>query len=465
MTPARPGEGEEDDLDGKPLDDQESWWTEMPRGGRKAINRKLYDEAEARQEEQRKKAEEKRKKIEEEKRLAPPERTEQDQRQTLDGLRKLHELPKLAFNKSEAKATTYRDWVDILTMQVEAVSQDTTNYWEKVCAEVKQLHQKYLSLPAAQKPNLQITSEAAGGYKDIERSIRPMILKTLPKYLQDQLLARGDVNVTKCLLEACIEAAPGGQEDKGAVLGMLQFPRTANSPAEALKILRSWRQAWQRTAELQVTRPDSTLMLVGLRQVVAKVEKENQDFKFRSSTYLNENSLPFQVDEPKLLRLWEYLLGEMREMAAGTNSGLFPIAAAGFAGKGKDKGKGFGKAKGGDDRPRSYGQEQEGTGKGKGEGKKNVVCRFFASQKGCGKGGQCPFWHDKLSPESGRCFVCGSTDHRSGECPAPRRGKGQAGEGKGKQRQPKEDHEPEQHKPRRSWTEHRPQQRTRRAKK
>ena len=190
-------------------------------------------------------------------------------------------------------------------------------------------------------------------YKGVERSMRPLLLKALPKYLQDQLLARGDVNVTKCLLEACIEAAPGWQQDKGVVLGMLQFPKTANAPTEALKILGAWRQAWQRTAELKLSRPDPTLMMTGLRQVVLKVERENQDFKFRFNTYLNEANLPFQVDEAKLLKLWEYLLGEMREMSTG--SGAMPIAAGMDGRPSKGKSKGAERAKGGGDQDRGKG--------------------------------------------------------------------------------------------------------------
>ena len=85
-------------------------------------------------------------------------------------MRKIHELTKLNFSKSEAKATTYRDWLEMLTMQLEAVSQETTDYWEKVCEEIRQLHSKYLSMPAAQKPNMLITSKAAENHKDIERS-------------------------------------------------------------------------------------------------------------------------------------------------------------------------------------------------------------------------------------------------------------------------------------------------------
>ena len=249
MTPAKPGEGEfgDENLDGQEFESADEWWQTVPKGGAKPrpTIKKLYDERQALAETKIRPNTSRRPSLGE---RPEPERedpgttrrsNEQEQRTTLEGLRKLQEFAKLNFTKAEAKATTYRDWLEMLTMQLEAVSQTTTDYWDLVCAEVRSLHGQYLALSAAQKPNLEIVSKAALDYKEVERSMRPLLLKALPKYLQDQLLARGEVNVTKCLLEACIEAAPGGQEDKGVVLGMLQFPKTANAPTEALKILRA----------------------------------------------------------------------------------------------------------------------------------------------------------------------------------------------------------------------------------
>ena len=117
--------------------------------------------------------------------------------------------------------------------------------------------------------------------------------------------------------------------DKGCVLAALQLPRTGARAVEALRALRYWRQAWLRTYELKAIRPDPTLMLTGLRQIVTKVDAANSDFKLRSSTYLHDERLPFQVDEPKLLHLWEYYLGEMCELAA--SHGVAPAAASMYA--------------------------------------------------------------------------------------------------------------------------------------
>ena len=215
----------------------------------------------------------------------------------------MNNIHKLTFNRGEAKAQTYRDWIEMITLQLEAISAETADYWKAVTTEVQEHHAKYLALPTQQRPTLTVDSTAAKRYKEVERVVRPLMIAATPKYVQDQLLARGDVTVTKCVVECCIEAAPGGLEDKGTVLATLQFPRAAASPAEALRILRVWRQAWLRTDELHISRPDASLMLVGIRTVVGKADAGNADLRFRTATYLHEVQLPFQVDEDKLLKL------------------------------------------------------------------------------------------------------------------------------------------------------------------
>ena len=183
--------------------------------------------------------------------------------------------------------------------------------------EVQEAHRSYLAATALERPGLQWTSSAATKFPQVERSIRPLIIKTAPKYIQDQLLARGDISVMRAVLEMCIEAAPGGLEDKGTVLSVLQFPRVAGSSIEALRTLRQWRQNWLRTDELRINRPDASLMLVGLKSVIRKVEQQSPEFKFRCSTFQHDAGLPHAVTEEKRLRFWEYLLGEIREQAAG----------------------------------------------------------------------------------------------------------------------------------------------------
>ena len=45
-------------------------------------------------------------------------------------------------------------------------------------------------------------------------------------------------------------------------------------------------------------------------------------------------------------------------------------------------------------------------------------CKFWAKGE-CHSGINCLFKHAGIPTEAGRCFICGSKDHRQGECPRP----------------------------------------------
>ena len=71
------------------------------------------------------------------------------------------------------------------------------------------------------------------------------------------------------------------------------------------------------------------------------------------------------------------------------------------------------------------GQDQTSSAHG-GKGKKGP-CSFYLTSKGCSKGRDCGFFHDFASAKGqGRCFACGSDQHRQQDCTRPK------GKGKGK---------------------------------
>ena len=119
MTPAKPGE---ENLDGQELSDEENWWQQVPRGGSKpkAKIRNLYDERAAL-------AETKiggglrpklgrpsigeRPEPEVEDPGTARRSSEQEQRMTLEGLRKIHELSKLNFSKCRSESDNLQRFV------------------------------------------------------------------------------------------------------------------------------------------------------------------------------------------------------------------------------------------------------------------------------------------------------------------------------------------------------------------
>ena len=65
---------------------------------------------------------------------APTDKT--TSRSTEDALRKLAPLAALKFKSGEPRAHTYRDWVQVAGMQLEATTTQVATYWEEVLQDV-----------------------------------------------------------------------------------------------------------------------------------------------------------------------------------------------------------------------------------------------------------------------------------------------------------------------------------------
>ena len=104
------------------------------------------------------------------------EYTDAEVKQTTEGLRKLT-VQKLVFHKNELKAQTYRDWLELLTMQLEAVGRQAADYWQAVCREVEDHYAIYLAASPTQKPGLVLKSTAATQLQGVERAVRPVVMQ------------------------------------------------------------------------------------------------------------------------------------------------------------------------------------------------------------------------------------------------------------------------------------------------
>ena len=77
------------------------------------------------------------------------------------------------------------------------------------------------------------------------------------------------------------------------------------------------------------------------------------------------------------------------------------------------------------------------------------VCGFFAGGRGCKMGKNCNYSHDwsAIDRKADRCWICGSLQHRKGECPVKHEAAGRAGTKQGGESQPQQQQQSQQQKP------------------
>ncbi|CAK0910095.1 unnamed protein product, partial [Prorocentrum cordatum] len=236
----------------------------------------------------------------------------------------------------------------------------------------------------------------AVNFHSVELRLRGLLLALKPEDVKQACLSTRQTSTTDILFSAYVSAGPGTGPDKDRTLQQVSKGRHVDVKAIAHKMLESNEEVRHRYFGFLVTR--------GLSGGVANRA---------------------QVGE-----LWRYLSAEAREFADAVPQKDDPAARLAMERhtrgdpKGNPKG-GKGDPKGGDPKRTAKGQPKA-KAKEKAEAGKNGklqdvrLCTFFSAPGGCSKGKQCTWYHPKLSPSDGRCFNCGSTQHRSADCAPPR---------------------------------------------
>ena len=176
------------------------------------------------------------------------------------------------------------------------------------------------------------------------------------------------------------------------------------------KKLRRWARWVARATDIGIQCPDPSVMIKGLDVIVKKILGDHADISFRVSML----RYTLEVDTRPTLQgaksLQQALLSELEQVAYSGRQGgtAAPVVKAIATGAppstaGKPDGAGGG---------------ETGSPTRQPKAKAKTPCKFYLSDKGCSRGASCTYSHDFTRKERmGRCWTCGSTQHRQADCP------------------------------------------------
>ena len=153
--------------------------------------------------------------------------------------------------------------------------------------------------------------------------------------------------------------------------------------------------------------PDPTLLVGALERMGSVVTQHNGQAAFRLSTA----RVMLQIDvNPTITGVTNYADVLLAESESALHSVAQPATAKVRALDGNSGTNDFiGTGGGTSNDPKKAPNPSPG---------KPAACRYFVSEGGCKKGGDCQFKHDWSSVDkTGRCWTCGSTQHSKRDCP------------------------------------------------
>ena len=359
----------------------------------------------------------------------------------LPGERTYWTLPTLGDPAEPGAPTRAADWFTQIRPLLYDLSDLSQLWWDRVEFEARQLYRQW-SLAAALDKGLvlpEVSSELSHlRFRRLESRAFGMLQTAVPQIIRDELLASRSMHCVGLIYQVLKVFCPGGLQERAQVLTELTALGTAKTASDAVHALRGWTRSFARARTMGVVVPDPALVLKGVDAMTESLLKKpmHAQVAFRISTARNQLHLDHRPNMSTVVEFMRVLQSEWEQVAvSGVEENTSrPKAARVEVDGSTDKGDKPG-GKGNRDTPKGSerkgakgnptGQDQTSSAHG-GKGKKGP-CSFYLTSKGCSKGRDCGFFHDFASAKGqGRCFACGSDQHRQQDCTRPK------GKGKGK---------------------------------
>ena len=376
-----------------------------------------------------------RKEEEEEKRKK--REVEEEKADRVEVVKSTNEFTKLEpVNAAPEPAVRVGDWLTRVEVEVSNMSQTSGQFWEEVKGRAVKEYEEHQGASPLEK--LVITErpmelEGEKKWNVVRAAVSKGLLEAIPRGLAAELVSQRRMHPTQIVFKILVAFAPGGLEERSALLKKLAVYDNATTEAGVVESIRTWERRRIRAQELKLVMPDPSLQMKALMTMVGPVVAKNHELAFNIQSVRRELGVDVNITNEKVSALSRVIEAECLQRVT-TEETTGNVKKTGQQ-EGKEKDTGVvkkmedmrqGQGKGGQGREENAGGTKGG---GKDTGKMNLgLCAFFSKPTGCRQGGQCGFIHQKPE-QNDRCWNCGVQGHSSRERTRPKREWGGKGEG------------------------------------
>ena len=374
---------------------------------------------------------------------ARSEAAAEDKVEKAELVKQLVVFPKLESASAADAAVRCGDWLLRVGHVVKGLTESSSVWWSEVLAEAQRMYGEWLKADAFARVQMGITPvETSAKYHILATKVSAALLDCLSKDIVEVVIQARMIDTVFILFKLLSVYQPGGTQERNQILHDLSHTEKCSTASSAIAALRFWDRTRQRAVEMDIRIPDPYLQWVSVKKISEGVlnMKENSALLHRYNNACELKRIDEVPSEVAVKEMIHWLLAELSQIAIRTEpkadtskvkaaklaaqelkkaekvAAATALAALEVKGKGKGKGE-KGKETGKPTPP--AGGANDGKGSAGPDGK--PACRFYLSHaKGCSRGGQCSFKHDRSALPKDRCRNCGAQDHWSKECTAPR---------------------------------------------
>ena len=341
-------------------------------------------------------------------------------------------LPSLQSPSGNESAVALQDWIEVIDGPLRDISDSSSWWWDAVKERAQESYRKWVALGPYERLALKPPTAddlEKGKFSRLSARTAGMMLQAMTESVRTETVARAITRSPVALLfRLCTMYQPGGESEKAYILQYLVSPPKAQQATDLVAVLRQWERLLLRADNLNIAKPDPSLLVRGLNNLVSEVWAKDKDVTFRTQLVKSRLGVDVSPTWESALQLHQHLRAESENLVNGlpTKSSapensrdpkLRPLQPSGPAPA----------------RPTSSSTPSTATttsGGGAGGGEKR--CKWFTEPGGCKRGASCKFVHsfDGVTKKD-RCYTCGAEGHMSkwrrrfGGLQRKRQGKGQ----------------------------------------
>ncbi|CAE7586293.1 unnamed protein product [Symbiodinium sp. CCMP2456] len=328
-------------------------------------------------------------------------------------------LPTLPMPNGNESAVALQDWIEVIDGPLRDVSDSSSWWWDAVKKRAQESYQRWVASGPYERLALKPpTAEdlEKGRYSRLSaRTAGIMMLQAMAESVRAEMVARAITRSPVALLFRLYTMyQPGGESEKAYILQYLVTPPKAQTAAEMVSVLRQRERMLLRADNLNIAKPDPSLLVRGLNSLVAELWAKDRDVTFRTQLVKSRLGVDVSPTWETALQLHQHLRAEAENLVNG-----LPTTPKTGVGDGQRDAKLRPMQTGtpAPSRPPSTTPTPTGTTTQGGVAAEKK-CKWFTEPGGCRRGASCKFVHsfEGISKKN-RCYTCGAEGHVSSACP------------------------------------------------
>ena len=220
-------------------------------------------------------------------------------------------------------AVALQDWIEVIDGPLRDISDSSSWWWDAVKERAQESYRKWVASGPYERLALKPPTAddlEKGKYSRLSTRTAGMMLQAMAEPVRTEMVARAITRSPVALLfRLCTMYQPGGESEKAYILQYLVSPPKAQTANDLVAVLRQRERLLLRADNLNIAKPDPSLLVRGLNSLVSELWAKDKDVAFMTQL-VKSMGVDVSPTWEAALQLHQHLRAEAENLVNGLPS-------------------------------------------------------------------------------------------------------------------------------------------------